>query len=256
MWFDAHCHLYFDDIEAGALKAAKDNGVERMVCVGTDVDSSAQSIEIAEANRGTVYSTIGLHPHDAKLGTDAIAALTEKESAKENSTVVAIGEAGLDYFYEHSPRNLQREAFAFQIDLAKRFDLSLVIHTRDAWDETFEILRKEGVPARTVVHCFTGSVQEARKALELGLYLSFSGITTFKKSIEVQEAARFCPMDRLTIETDSPFLSPVPMRGKPNGPANVAVIGAFISELKKLTVEEFSAAATANTETFFNLSSP
>lgn len=251
-WFDAHCHLQWDEIDDGAVARAKAAGVDRMVCVGTDLKTSREAIEIAEKTDG-VYAAIGLHPHDAKAGVEDIEMLIGELTKEQLDLVVGIGETGLDYFYEHSPKKIQRDAFEYQIDLAKRFDRSLIIHTRDAWDETFEILRSVGVPPRTVVHCFTGGKQEAEIALDLGVYLSFSGITTFKNATEVQDAAAFCPLDRMTIETDSPFLAPVPHRGRPNEPENTGVVGSFISGLKKLRVEEFAQAVTINTERLFNL---
>ncbi len=251
-WFDSHCHLQWDEVDEGAVERARNAGVERMVCVGTDLKTSREAIAIAESSPG-VYAAIGLHPHDAKNGVKDIELLANELTENQMSLLVGIGETGLDYFYEHSSKEIQRDVFAFQIDLAKRFDRSLIIHTRDAWDETFEILRSVGIPPRTVVHCFTGGKQEAEMALDLGVYLSFSGIVTFKKSTEVQEAATFCPLDRLIVETDSPFLTPVPHRGRPNEPSNVGVIGSFISELKKLRVEEFATRVTTNTEQLFNL---
>ena len=251
-WFDAHCHLQWDEIDDGAIARARAAGVDRMVCVGTDLKTSREAIDVAVANEG-VYAAVGLHPHDAKNGVKDIEMLVNELTKEQMSVLVGIGECGLDYFYEHSPKKIQRDAFEYQIDLAKRFDRSLIIHTRDAWDETFEILRSVGVPTRTVVHCFTGGKREAEIALELGVYLSFSGITTFKNAVEVQEAAAFCPLNRMTIETDSPFLAPVPHRGRPNAPENTGVVGSFISGLKKLRVEEFASEVTRNTERLFNL---
>lgn len=253
MWIDAHCHLQWDEIDAGAIEEARAADVEHIVCVGTDLETSQQAVDIARGSDGYVSAVVGLHPHDAKNGVEAVAAFAESIADDKAARLVGIGETGLDYFYDHSPRNIQREVFAYQIDLAKRLDVALIIHTRDAWNDTYEILRSEGPPPRTAVHCFTGGVKEASIALDLGLYLSFSGVVTFKKSVEVQEAARFCPLDRLTIETDSPFLSPVPFRGRPNGPAKTAVIGSYISELRDTNPNDFASSVKANTERLFNL---
>jgi TatD DNase family protein len=145
------------------------------------------------------------------------------------------------------------EVFAKQIDVAKRYDLALVVHTRDAWDDTLRILRSEGAPPRTVIHCFTGGPEEAQKCLDLGFYLSFSGIVTFENATEVQAAAQICPVDRMTIETDSPFLTPVPHRGKPNEPALVGLVGKYLSELKKVQVEHIAEATSSTAKRLFNL---
>ena len=145
-----------------------------------------------------------------------------------------MGECGLDYFYEHSPRDAQREAFAAQIALAHRHGLPLVVHARDAWDDLFDVLSSEGVPERTVLHCFTGGPDDARRCLDAGMLLSFSGIVTFKNAEPVRDAARLCPLDRLMVETDSPFLAPVPHRGQRNEPGFVPLVGAFVAQLKGL----------------------
>src|SRR5215217_2728472 len=142
MWFDSHCHLQYEGITADALARAADAGVGRIICVGTDAPQSEKAIEVARAYPGTVWATVGLHPHDAKNGVEGIVGLLDAPE------VVGIGECGLDYHYDHSPRDVQREAFAAQIALAHDHDLALVIHTREAWDDTFAILRSEGVPAR------------------------------------------------------------------------------------------------------------
>lgn len=253
MWIDAHAHLQFDSVDDGALDRAVEAGVDRMVVVGTDAESSKQAIELARRHPERLDATVGLHPHDAKNGIDSTVAVLEEAIAITDHKVVGIGECGLDYFYEHSPRNVQKNVFAQQIDLAKRYDLALVVHTRDAWSDTLEILRSEGAPTRTVIHCFTGGPDEAKKCLDQGFHLSFSGIVTFKNSTEVQAAAHICPLDRMTIETDAPFLTPVPHRGKPNEPALVGVVGKYIAELKKLQVERFAASVFQTTQQLFNL---
>ena len=161
---------------------------------------------------------------------------------------MAVGECGLDYYYEHSPRPAQRTAFAAQIGLAHAHQLTLVIHARDAWDDLFDILDAEGVPERTVLHCFTGGPDEVDRCLRAGMYVSFSGIVTFKNAADVRSAAARCPLDRLLLETDSPFLAPVPHRGRTNEPAYVPLVGAAVAEVKGCTVAEIresSAAAAA-----------
>ncbi len=219
-----------------------------MISVGTDAVQSAAAIAVANDQVG-VWASVGLHPHDATNGVATIIPLLEAHHA----SVVAVGECGLDYHYDHSPRDVQRSVFAEQIGLAKQFDLALIIHTRSAWDDTFDILAAEGVPDRTVFHCFSGGADEAERALGLGALLSFSGIVTFKSAADVREAARLCPIDRLLVETDSPYLAPVPHRGRPNAPAYVALVGAGVAAAREVSVDVVESATWANTEQFFRL---
>jgi TatD DNase family protein len=241
-WVDSHCHVHDERIPdgtAGAVAAAHESGVARMITVGCDRATSTAAIAAAAAHAG-VFATVGLHPHEAADGVESILDLLDTPG------IVAIGEAGLDYYYDHAPRAAQRDAFAAQIQLAHGRQLPLVIHSRDAWDDTFDILAAEGVPTRTIFHCFTGGADEARRCLGLGAFVSFSGIVTFKGAADVQAAAMLCPLDRLLVETDSPYLAPVPHRGATNRPAWVPHVGRFIAELRGLTterVEESSAAA-------------
>jgi TatD DNase family protein len=244
VWTDSHCH-----VGADAVAPAHAAGVTRMIVVGTDASWSAAAIDLAAAHDG-VWATVGLHPHDAGKGTDTIAPLL----AERHRKVVAVGECGLDYHYDYSPRPAQRQAFAEQIALAHTYDLALVIHTREAWDDTWAVLRAEGVPARTVFHCFTGGPDEAQRALDFGAALSFSGIVTFPGAPEVRAAAAVCPLDRLLVETDSPFLSPVPFRGKPNSPALVPVVGAAVAAARGCPVAEVEDATWVNSEQIFRLS--
>lgn len=246
-WTDNHCHLPDDEAEAAAVVvAAKAAGVTRLVDVGTDLDRSKAAIRNAGLFEH-VYATVGLHPHDAASGLDGI------EDLLATGTAVAVGECGLDYHYDHSPRAVQREAFAAQIAMAHRHELPLVIHSRLAWDDTLDIVRAESVPERTVFHCFTGGPVEARLCLDLGAVLSFSGIVTFKTADELRAAAELCPLDQMMIETDSPYLAPVPNRGKRNQPAWVTVIGAKIAELKNMSVREVAESTHRNAEEFYQL---
>ncbi len=245
-WADNHCHLGTDTASETVADARK-VGVELLINVGTDVENSRQAIAVAEAHQG-VWATAGVHPHEASQGVDGL------ETLLEQSVVVAVGEAGLDYYYDHSPRPAQRETFAKQVALANCYDLPLVVHSRAAWSDTFSVLDSEGIPSRTVMHCFTGGPQEAEKCLQRGAVLSFSGIVTFPKAPEVREAARVCPLDRLMVETDSPFLAPVPHRGKPNRPALVTVVGAAVAEAKGLNVAQVEKATFATTCAFYKRS--
>ena len=247
MWADSHCHLQYEGVAEDALAAAAAAGVTRVICIGTDGPQSEKAIDVARAHPGTVWATVGLHPHDAKEGVDSIVGLLDAPE------VVGIGECGLDYYYEHSPRDLQREAFAAQVALANERGLALVVHTRDAWDDTFAILRAEGVPERTIVHCFSGGPDEARIALDMGAMLSFSGILTFKKADDIREAAALAPLDRVLVETDSPYLAPVPHRGKPNQPAHVPLVGQALAAVKGVPVAEVERSTWANTAAAFRL---
>lgn len=241
-WVDTHCHVTYEDIPGGAdaaLVAAREAGVRRMITIGTDLTTSKAAIDLAVLNED-VWATVGLHPHDAKNGLDGLHELITHER------VVAIGECGLDYYYDHSDRAVQREIFAAQIALAHQHKLPLVIHTREAWDETFEILQSCGVPERTIFHCFTGSPVEAKKCLDIGAYLSFSGIVTFKKAQEIRDAATICSPDKMLVETDSPFLAPVPHRGKSNQPAFLVEVGACLAEIRNVSIDEIARQTTQN----------
>ena len=250
-WTDSHCHIRLATTDGratdeDAVAEARAAGVDRLVTVGTDAAQSAAAIEVARGHEG-VWATVGLHPHDAIQGVDSLTGLFD------DPTVVAVGECGLDYYYDHSDRSAQRDAFAAQIALAAERDLALVIHTRDAWADTFAILAAAGVPPRTVFHCFTGGPDEARRCLDLGAWLSFSGIVSFKTADEVRAAAALCPLDRVLVETDSPYLAPVPHRGQPNRPALVPLVGAALAAAMGRPVADVEAATWANTAAAFRL---
>jgi TatD DNase family protein len=267
-WFDSHCHLqerYLDGGEEGTadvaevLRRATGAGVDSIVCVGTDPGTSTQALALAErATTGAlgpgiprVWATAGLHPHEASTGTAELSRLVE--GAAGSDTLVAVGECGLDYHYDHSSRADQRTAFAEQIALAHRQALALVIHSRSAWDDLFDVLSGEGVPERTVLHCFTGGPAEVTRCLDAGMFVSFSGIVTFKNAAEVREAAALCPLDRLLVETDSPFLAPPPHRGQQNEPAYVSIVGAAVAEVKGVDPEDLARSAAEATARCFGL---
>lgn len=245
MWTDDHCHLPGDVREAAAVvDDAKAAGVTRMITIGTTLADSIAAVAVARALDG-VWATAGIHPHEASDGLDGV------EEVLAEPEVVAVGECGLDYHYDHSPRAVQRDVFARQIEFAHRHDLALVIHTREAWDDTFAILDAHTVPARTVFHCFSGGAREADRALERGAALSFSGIVTFPTADDVRAAVARCPLDRLLVETDAPYLTPVPHRGKPNRPALVALVGEAIANLKGLSPGEMASVTWANADRLF-----
>lgn len=245
-WTDQHCHIDPGEVGAAQVAAAREAGVERMITVGCDLAQSTDMATIAAEHHG-VYATAGVHPHEASQGIGGIADLLELPH------VVAVGEAGLDYHYDHSPRGAQRDVFAAQIQMANERSMPLVIHSRSAWDETFEILDREGTPERTVLHCFTGGPDEAREGLARGTMISFAGIITFPSGQDLRDAAAITPLDRVLVETDSPYLAPVPNRGKKNQPAWVPIVGAAVAEAMDVPVETVEAATWANAAAFYDL---
>lgn len=247
-WVDSHCHLPEDPGEADAvIDRALAAGVEWMVCVGTDLATSRAAVATAR-RRPEVRATVGLHPHDAVRRSEEWEDLV---ALCADPVVVAVGEAGIDHHYDHSPGADQAEAFRAQIRLAHERHLPLVIHTREAWDETFAILDTEGVPDRTVFHCFTGGPDEARACVARGAWLSFSGIVSFKNADDLRAAAAAVALDRLLVETDSPYLAPVPFRGKPNEPAWVGQVGAAVAAARSEPVEVVAAATRSTTARIF-----
>ncbi len=245
-WTDNHCHLPTDGSAPEVVAAARAAGVERLVQVGVDVASSVAGLDLAAGLDG-VWATAGVHPHEARHGLDGLAELAARPDC------VAVGECGLDFHYDHSPRDEQRDVFAAQIALAHETGKALVIHTREAWAETFDVLDAEGMPERTVFHCFTGGPDEARAGLDRGAHLSFSGIVTFKSATDLRAAAAITPLDRLLVETDSPYLAPEPHRGRRNQPAHVTVVGARVAEVLGVDVDEVARATWENAERFYGL---
>ena len=248
MLVDTHCHLdMLEDLD-GALARMRDAGVERAVTIGVDRASSEWAVKTAQ-RRPELWATVGLHPHDAKSRTDEL--MRRLEELASDDRVVGVGEAGLDYHYDNSPRDVQREVFAEQIRLAHRVGKALVIHTRDAWDDTFAILEREGVPERAVFHCWSGDVSHARRAVGLGAVLSFSGTVTFAKATDLREAAAIAPLDTIVVETDAPFLTPHPHRGKRNEPAYVRFTAEKIAEVRSIAVEQVERATSENAARLF-----
>ena len=245
-WADSHRHVQYEGVGLDAVDEARREDVLRVITIGTDAEESRKAIDVARGADG-VWATVGVHPHDATEGIDGIVPLLG------DPDVVAVGECGLDYHYDHSPRDVQRRVFAEQVALANEHGLALVVHTREAWDDTFDVLAAEGVPERTVLHCFTGGPDEARRGLDVGAYLSFSGIVTFKGADDVRAAAALCPLDRLLVETDAPFLAPVPHRGQPNRPAWVKIVGEAIAAVTNVSAAVVEGATWANTARVFSL---
>ncbi len=255
MLVDSHCHLdskEFDADRDAVIERAFNAGVSRLVAVGTgegppDLEAG---IRLADHHRHFL-ATVGVHPHDAAKTTgDTVYRVRE---LARHPKVIAIGEIGLDYHYDFSPRDRQRAIFAEQMALAIEARLPIVIHTREAWEDTLELIERHWTPAALpgVMHCFTGTPAEARRCLDLGFYLSFGGIVTFPKSVEIQQAARETPDDRLLVETDAPYLAPVPVRGKRNEPAYLLHTVARLAQLRGTTPDLVAATTTANFDRVF-----
>lgn len=251
-WVDAHCHLEpkaFPDA-ALAIERARAAGLVHAVVIGqfhAPGDFGA-ALQVASAHSEFLTATMGIHPHEAARATEEDLATLERLCSSD--AVAAVGEAGLDYYYEHSPRERQREIFRWQCQLAKKLNKPLVVHVRDAHDECLEILKQEQVE-QGVIHCFTGDLPQAKGYLAQGFHISISGIVTYKKTEALQEAVTYVPLDRLMVETDSPYLAPIPLRGKPNEPANLIHTGLKVAELKKLSAEAVAEATTENAARVF-----
>jgi TatD DNase family protein len=266
MLVDSHAHLempQFDADRDAVLKRARDAGVETVVAIGsgTGPGSLDCGIKLAEQH-DWIYATIGIHPHEARLATDSD--YSELEQLARHTKVIAWGEIGLDYFYDHSPREVQREVLIRQMEMARTARLPIVIHCRpsenseNAWDECLELLRERWASSGFggVLHCFTGSLNHVRAALDMGFMISFAGNITFSKAQNIRDAAKEVPLDRMLIETDSPFLAPVPHRGKRNEPAFVKEVARQIGELRGLSAKEVGTRTAANFRRFFSLAGP
>jgi TatD DNase family protein len=256
MLIDSHAHIqgkeYAGEADA-VIERARAAGVEKIVAVGGAGDMSSNTEAVALAVRfENVYATVGMHPHDAKdVGAEDLAKLKELAA---HPKVVAVGETGLDYYYSHSPHDVQRRVFGQFIQMARETDLPIVVHERDAAQEASELLRSEGGgELRGVIHCFTGDYAAARDYLDLGFYLSFTGIITFKNAGPLREVVRKVALERMFVETDSPFLTPVPHRGKRNEPAYVRFVAETIAGIKGVPLEEVAERTTRNVQDLFKI---
>jgi len=253
--FDSHCHLE-DERFAGevedVLTRMREAGVSRCILAGSDMDSSTR-IAVLTASHPNVYGVVGIHPHEAKyFAAETLPALA---TLLKQPRIVGVGEIGLDYYYDHSPRETQRDVFAKQLDFAYEQGVPAVFHVRDAHGDVTDLFRahQNRLPAG-VLHCYTGSVESAREYLAMGFYISFSGSVTFKNAHHLQEVARYVPMERLLVETDSPYLAPVPMRGQRNEPAYVRYVAEKVAELRGIPLQELIDQTTANVERLYGLS--
>ncbi len=263
IFVDSHAHLEMEQFDADReqmLARAREAGIEAIVAIGSGTGPGSLDCGIQLAERhGFIYATIGIHPHEAKLASDAD--FEEMVQLAKRPKVIAWGEIGLDYFYDHSPREVQQEVFLKQLQLARAAKLPIVIHCRpsdnsdDAWQDCLKLLREHWAASGLggILHCFTGTWAHAAQALDMGFMISFAGNVTFPKAQQIREAAKQVPLDRMLIETDSPFLAPVPHRGKRNEPSFVKEVARQLGELRGLSMEEVGLQTANNFYRFFSL---
>ena len=250
-FIDTHCHLdKLDSTPEAAVNEAKDAGVQQMLTISVD-EQSLDFVLNAVRQFPEVYGSVGFHPHDASKLTKSLLQKI-RQLAEEQHKLIAIGEIGLDYHYMNSPAEIQQQAFRKQLQLAVELNLPVILHSREAETDTLNILQEFPVPSHGVAHSFTSSIEMARTLVEMGWYLGINGIVTFKNAEDLRKVVRWLPLDRLLLETDSPFLAPTPFRGKPNKPAHIPAIATFIAELREISLEQLSAQTTANAERLFN----
>ena len=253
MIIDSHCHLTYEPMSSSldeTIRRANKDGVKYLLTISTEDKSFKNILEIVE-NYNSVYGTYGIHPHEAKKHK-TIKSSYIVEKVKKNKKIIGIGESGLDFYYNHSEKKDQISSFLEHIDASQKLNLPLIVHTRSAEDDTLEILKKatQKKDLKILIHCFTGTKEFAFKLLDIGAYISASGVVTFKKSKELAETFKEIPTNRILVETDSPYLAPEPLRGKPNEPSYITHTVRFLSVLKNISYEKFSETTTQN---FFNL---
>lgn len=246
--FDSHCHLEDERFQGeveDVLGRMAEAGVTRCILASSDMPTGTKIVALAD-QYPQVYGMVGFHPHEASQFREED--LLQMAQWLKNPKIVGVGEIGLDYYYDHSPRNVQRQVLERQLDFALEQQVPVAFHIRDAHGDTLDMLshRKSRLP-EGVLHCFSGSLECARQYLDMGFYLSFAGPVTFKNAAKLQEVAKYCPTDRLLVETDSPYLAPVPLRGQRNEPANVRYVAQMVAELKGMEAEELARKAFENT---------
>ena len=255
MLIDSHCHLDSSDFDIDrdeVIERAVDAGVERLVAIGTGEGPPDLEAGIRMAERYPMFlATVGVHPHDAAKATDDT--LNRVTALLAHPKVIAVGEIGLDYHYDFSPREAQKQVFIEQMRIAANYGKPIVIHTREAWDDTLALIEQQWTPHKLpgIMHCFSGGSKEAARALDLGFYLSFGGILTFPKAKDLQKVASEAPLVRILLETDAPYLAPVPKRGKRNEPAFVGYTAQKLAQLRNMSIDELAAATSANFERLF-----
>ena len=254
MFVDTHCHIHdarFDSDRTLVLQRARESGISKMISIGCDLETTRQARALSQTHQD-IYFSAGYHPHEAKSASPEN--LAEIKKLALHKKCVAIGECGLDYHYDHSPREVQQRIFAEQIRLAKELRKTLVVHVRDAFDDCFKLL--DGFPfsdVPVVIHCFTGSLDVATRFIELGCTISISGIATFKEPGQLHEVISMAPLSQLLIETDAPYLAPLPYRGKRNEPSYIVKVAEIVAQLKSLTLNDAAQALTDNSVRVFKL---
>jgi len=265
---DTHCHLemkqFKGDIDA-VIARAKDAGIEALISIGSDLEGCKGAVALSKKH-DMIYAAVGIHPHDAKDFSEEIVSLIRSWvtasrqqgiacEGEDVPKIVGIGEIGLDYYYDHSPREVQREVFAKQLVFAKELDLPVVVHSRNAQEDTLHILEESGV-SKGVMHCFSGDKEMAKRAMLLGLHISFAGPVTFTKALSLKEVAKFVPDDLLLIETDAPYLAPEPLRGKRNEPAFMVYTAGHLAALRGITIDDIDRMTTLNAKRLFGIGTP
>ncbi len=251
IWIDTHCHLNHPDFAQDATQVwqrAQQAGVHHAIVVGYDLVSSESALRIAQQLTGC-WASVGIHPHDAVQCDDH--ALEQIASLASHPSVVAIGEIGLDYYRNLSPEDAQHRALEAQIQLALRWQVPVIIHCRDAYDDLLDILKR--YPLRGVLHCFSGELHHARRALDMGWYLGIGGVVTFKNAHTLREVVRIAPLERLLLETDAPYLAPMPHRGKRNEPGYIPLVAQTVASVRDVPLEEVAVVTTRNAFSLFSL---
>ena len=250
-FIDTHCHLdILESTPEETIIEAKQAGVQRMVTIAVD-ELSLDFVSSTEQEFTAVYGSVGFHPHDASKLTKSLLQKI-RQLAEEQHKLIAIGETGLDYHYMNSPAEIQQQAFRKQLQLAVELNLPVILHSREAETDTLNILQEFPVPSLGVAHSFTSSIEMAKILVDMGWYLGINGIVTFKNAEDLREVVRWLPLEHLLLETDSPFLAPIPFRGKPNKPAHIPTIAVFIAKLRKISLQQLSEQTTANAQRLFN----
>ena len=250
-FIDTHCHLdILESTPEETIIEAKQAGVQRMVTIAVD-EPSLDFVSSTVQEFPAVYGSVGFHPHDASKLTKSLLQKI-RQLAEEQHKLIAIGEIGLDYHYMNSPAEIQQQAFRKQLQLAVELNLPVILHSREAETDTLNILQEFPVPSLGVAHSFTSSIEMAKILVDMGWYLGINGIVTFKNAEDLREVVRWLPLEHLLLETDSPFLAPIPFRGKPNKPAHIPAIATFIAELREISLEELAQQTTANAQRLFN----
>ncbi|MCR2044232.1 TatD family hydrolase [Anaerosalibacter massiliensis] len=255
MLIDSHAHLddkRFNKDRDRLIKSLEENDISLVINIGADISTSIKSVKLAEEYEN-IYAAVGVHPHSAKEMDDSTIEVLRAFANRDK--VVAIGEIGLDFHYDNSPRDIQRKRFIEQIKLAKELDMPIVVHSRDADQETFDIIKEEAADGklRGVLHCYSGSAEMAKDYVDLGFYISLAGPVTFKNARKPREVAKTVPIDRLLVETDSPYLTPEPHRGKRNEPLYVRHVASMIAEIRGMSFEDVGRITSENTKKLFNI---